>query len=200
VEARVMPVQPIDRTIGILTSGSAAGPELAAAIAGLTAAGATVRSAAQLRDAATLDALLLAPSDVALGRSASALLRQMLDLGKPIAALGGNGVLALAAAGGARGLAVAAAPALHARLAALGAQARMAAAVSDRGIVTGSGTAFVVALLQEFAAEFSSTAVRQRRPAVASPPVRVVATARGGGLIPGPDTARIAGHAAVHRP
>lgn len=193
-----MPVQPIDRTIGVLTSGGTAGPELAAAIAGLTAAGATVRSAARLRDAAVLDALLLAPGDGNVGRSADTLLRQMLELGKPIAVLGDGGVLALAAAGGARGLAVAAAAPLHARLAAAGAQPRVAAAVADRGIVTGAGTAFVVALLQEFAAEFGSNARRQRPPATVLAPPRAAITPRGG--VPGPETSRIGSHPSLAQP
>lgn len=171
----MMPMQPLDRTIGVLALGDAPGPELAAAIAALAASGATARSAATTSDPTTFDALLLAPGTATLTRNAKALIRAMLAAGKPIAALGEGGLAALVAADGARGLAVAAPPPLHAWLIGAGAQPNAAAACADRGIVTGAGTAFVVALLQEFAAEFASTGPRRPGEAVAQtvPPASV---------------------------
>lgn len=170
-----MPAQPLHRTVGVVALGEAAGPELAAAIAGLTAAGATVRSAAATRDPTSLDALLLAPGSRTLSRNAEELIRAMLAAGKPIAALGEDGLSALVAADGVRGLAVAAPPRLHARLIDAGAQPQAVVALADRGIVTGAGTGFVVALLQEFAAEFASTCFRPMTEAVAQTGTRVAA-------------------------
>jgi len=150
--------------IGVIASGAVAGPELGAAVASLSAAGTAVVPAT-VGDPARLDALVVATSGATLEIRAEAALRLALAEGRPVAALGRGGVLALAAAGGLRGVRVAAPTALHGLLRAAGAQPIVAAAVADRGIVTGDGAAFVVTLLREFADEFASAP--RRAPALA---------------------------------